>query len=116
MYYGKLYLEEQMPSLVNTASFNALKMALTEMQQDVNNQISQMAEMYTLINEIPNDIRNNSIKSIVKDEFCLVTASEMPVVNDMNIILYVQILEHINITAYRSMKMTAPALNNKKIE
>ena len=116
MYYGKLYLEGHMSTLINAASFNALKMALTEMHQDVKNQISRMADIYTLINEMPEDVRNNPIKSIVKDEFCLKTSLETPVVNDMDIILYVQILEHINITAYRLMKMTAPVLNTNEVE
>ena len=116
MYYGKIYLEGHMSTLINAASFNALRMALTEMHQDVKNQISRMADIYTLINEMPDDVRNNPIKSIVKDEFCLATANEIPVVTDMDIILYVQILEHINITAYRLMKMTAPILNNAEVE
>ena len=116
MYYGKIYLEGHMSTLIKAASFNALKMALTEMHQDVKNQISRMADIYTLINEMPDDVRNNPIKSIVKDEFCLTNGFEIPVVTDMDIILYVQILEHINITAYRLMKMTAPVLNNTEIE
>ena len=116
MYFGKRYLDQKMSALIETASFKALKLALTEMHGDVKNQISRMAEMYTLINEQPTDENENPIKTIVKDDFCLNTSGDMPVLNDMDILLYVQILEHINITAYRLMKMTAPILNNKEVE
>ena len=115
MYFGKLFLSQKMNDLIEIASFKALKLALTEMYQDVINQINRMSEMYALINERPSNEKNNPIKSIIKDEFCL-EATNIPVINDMDIILYVQILEHINITAYRLMKMTAPILNNKKVE
>ena len=116
MYFGKLFLSQKMDALIETASFKTLKLALTEMAQDVINQINRMSEIYSLINERPTNEKNNPLKTIVKDEFCLNTTGDMPVINDMDIILYVQILEHINITAYRLMKMTAPILNNKKVE
>lgn len=116
MYFGKLYLSQKMDALIEIASLKTLKLALTEMYQDVINQINRMSEIYGLINERPANEKNNPIKAIVKDEFCLNTTGDMPVLNDMDIILYVQILEHINITAYRLMKMTAPILNNKAVE
>jgi ferritin-like metal-binding protein YciE len=116
MYFGKLLLSQKMDTLIETASFKKLKLALTEMSQDVINQINRMSDIYGLINEKPANEKNNPIKAIVKDEFCLTTTDEMPVINDMDIILYVQILEHINITAYRLMKMTAPILNNKQVD
>ena len=116
MYYGKCYLNEQMPNLINRASFKALKLALTEIHQDVINQIARMEEMYVLIDEKPADEAANPIKSILKDEFCLEEAGEMAVLNDIDIILYIQILEHINITAYRLMKIIAPMWKRKEIE
>ncbi len=116
MYYGKCYLNEQMPDLIERASFRALKLALTEIHQDAKNQIVRMKEMYALINENPADEAANPIKSILKDEFCMAEAGEMAVLNDIDIILYVQILEHINITAYRLMKIIAPTWNRKEVE
>ena len=116
MYFGKLFLSQKMDTLIETASFKTLKLALTEMAQDVINQINRMSEIYGLINERPTNESNNPLKTIAKDEFCLNTTGDMPILDDMDIILYVQILEHINITAYRLMKLTAPTLNNKEVE
>ncbi len=116
MYFGKRYLNERMPLLIEQASFKTLKLALTEMHQDVKNQIGRMAEMYLLINEPPIDENNNPIKSLLKDEFCLNASEELSVVNDMDIILYVQILEHINITAYRLMKLTTSVFDSSAVQ
>lgn len=116
MYFGKLLLSQKMSTLIENASSKALKLALKEMHQDVINQINRMSEIYGLINERPTNESNNPIKAMIKDEFCLKTSDESAIINDMDIILYVQILEHINITAYRLLKLTASALNNKKVE
>ncbi|WP_460693907.1 DUF892 family protein [Mucilaginibacter puniceus] len=116
MYFGKLLLSQKMSPLIESASSKALKLALKEMHQDVINQINRMSDIYGLINEKPANESNNPLKTLIKDEFCLKTSGESAIINDMDIILYVQILEHINITAYRLMKMTAPTLNNKKVE
>jgi ferritin-like metal-binding protein YciE len=116
MYFGKLFLSQKMPALIEIASFKTLKLALIEMNTDVINQIKRMSDIYALINERPTNEANNPIKSIVKDDFCLNTTADIPMLNDMDIILYVQILEHINITAYRLMKLTAPTLNNKQVQ
>ncbi len=116
MYFGKLLLSQKMDELIESASSKALRLALTEMAGDVINQINRMSEMYGLINEKPANEVNNPLKAIIKDEFCLGTSGETEIINDMDIILYVQILEHINITAYRLLKLTSPVFNNKKVE
>jgi hypothetical protein len=40
----------------------------------------------------------------------------MPVLKDIDIILYVQLLKHINITSYRMLKMLAGLIKNKEID
>ena len=67
--------------------------------------------MYTLIDEIPSDKNCNPIKSIVKDEFCLDEEQTIPVLLDMDIMLYLQLLEHINITSCHMLIMVAQQLN-----
>jgi len=98
------------------ASFPALQLAMQEFGDSIKNQIARMDEIYELIAEKPSDKNCNPIKSIVKDEFCLSDAQEMPVLTDMDVILYMQLLEHINITAYRTLKMIASLLKYKQIE
>src|ERR1700754_560365 len=112
LYFGKRYLEKKMDDLVESASLRNLQLALTEMWQDVKHQICRMEEIYQLIDESPVDEANNPIKSIVKDNFCLDQTQTILMLKDIDIILYVQLLEHINITSYRMLKMLAHTLQN----
>lgn len=115
LYFGKCYLNEHLPHLLGLASFNALKMGLQEFADDVKNQITRMGEIYTLLNEKPSDKNCNAIKSIVKENFCLDDKNELAIITDMDIILYVQLLEHTNITVYRMLKIIALQLKMKQV-
>jgi ferritin-like metal-binding protein YciE len=107
LYFGKQYLDEHIEELIKIASFNDLQLALHEFGNDVKNQITRMDEIYTLVDETPSDKDCNPIKAIVKQNFCLEEKDMLPIITDMDVILYVQLLEHVNITAYRMMKMIA---------
>lgn len=116
VYFGKRFLNQNFEKLVEMASFNNLKLALQEMWQDVKNQIIRMEDIYALLEEKPSDEHANPIKSIVQDDFFLDQVQPVPVLKDIDIILYVQLLEHINITSYRMLKMLAGQIKNKKID
>nr|MBB6151993.1 ferritin-like metal-binding protein YciE [Mucilaginibacter sp. SP1R1] len=70
-----------------------------------------MEEVYKLIDETPSDKNCNPIKAIVKDEFCLDEKQAMHIMGDMDLIMYLQLLEHINITSCRMLIMVAKQLN-----
>jgi ferritin-like metal-binding protein YciE len=110
IYFGKCYLDKHLGHLITVASFDALKMAMQEFWDDIKRQIERMDAIYTLINEKPSDKNCNPIKSIVKDNFCLDEAQAMPILTDMDLISYLQLLEHINITACSMLKMIANKL------
>ncbi|MFB0494681.1 DUF892 family protein [Mucilaginibacter sp. NFR10] len=111
IYFGKCYLDKHLGHLKGLASFTALQQAIQEFWDDIKKQIERMNKVYTLINEIPSDKNCNPIKSIVKDEFCLDEEQTIPVLLDMDIMLYLQLLEHINITSCHMLIMVAKQLN-----
>lgn len=111
LYFGKCHLNAQLNNLIDKASFNALKLGLHEFADDLKKQISRMHEIYQLIDEAPSDENCNPIKSIIRDNFCLDEPQELSIVTDTDIILYVQMLEHINITACHMLKNLAALLN-----
>ena len=111
IYFGKCYLDKHLGHLKGLASFTALQQAIQEFWDDIKKQIERMNKVYTLINEIPSDKNCNPIKSIVKDEFCLDEEQTIPVLLDMDIMLYLQLLEHINITSCHMLIMVAQQLN-----
>lgn len=110
LYNGKCFLINQIDHLMRLASFTGLRLALEEFGNDVKNQIVRMEEIYKLIDEKPADLNCNPITNIIKDEFCLDKKQTIPVLNDLDIMLYVQLLEHVNITSYRMLIMIAKLL------
>lgn len=110
IYNGKCFLRNHANELVKQASFKNLQLALEEFTTDVKKQIARMEEIYALVGETPSAETCNPIRNIVKDEFCIDTGQDIPVINDLDLMLYVQVLEHINITSYRMLMMLAKVL------
>lgn len=110
VYFGKCYLNSKLGNLIQFASFKALQYAIQEFWDDIKKQITRMEEIYKLIHETPSDKNCNPIKSIVRDEFCL-DEDQLHVLKDMDLIMYLQLLEHINITSCRMLIMVARQLN-----
>ncbi|SDD72859.1 Ferritin-like metal-binding protein YciE [Mucilaginibacter pineti] len=113
IYFGKCYLNNNLAHIMDLASFKALKLAIGEFWDDVKKQITRMEEIYANIGEIPSDKNCNPIKSIVKDEFCLDEDQSLSILRDMDIIMYLQLLEHVNITSCRMLIMVAKLLEHE---
>ncbi|WP_461451416.1 DUF892 family protein [Mucilaginibacter sp.] len=115
LYFGKRYLNDHLEELVKIASFNDLQLGLNEFWDDVKNQIIRMDEIFMLADEKPSDRECNPIMSLVKQNFCLDEKDGLAINKDMDLILYVQLLEHVNITAYRMLKNIAIHLKWKDV-
>jgi ferritin-like metal-binding protein YciE len=116
IYFAKTYLDKKMPNLIEMASFTGLKQGMNEFWEDVKKQIVRMDKIYKLINETPSDKNCNPLKAIVKDEFCLDEKHEIAILNDMDLIMYMQMLEHINIACYGLLKVISKQLKYQEIE
>ncbi|RYU91315.1 DUF892 family protein [Mucilaginibacter terrigena] len=116
IYNGKCFLRDRTSHLMGLASFKALELAIGEFGGDVKKQIERMEEIYKLIGEKPSAEVCNPIRSIIKDEFCLDDGQDVPLLNDLDIMLYLQILEHINITSYRMLIMIAKLLKYDEVK
>ncbi|MCC8423743.1 DUF892 family protein [Mucilaginibacter sp. UR6-11] len=116
IYFAKTYLDKKMLNLIDMASFKGLKLGMREFWDDVKKQIARMDKIYELINELPSDKNCNPLKAIVKDEFCLDEKHDIAILNDMDLIMYMQMLEHINIACYGLLKVIAKQLKYQEIE
>ena len=110
IYNGKCFLRKNLDHLVSLASFRGLQLAMEEFGGDVQKQIERMEEIYRRINETPEDLECNPITSIIRDEFCIDEKQTMTILNDLDLVLYVQLLEHVNITSYRMLIMIGKLL------
>lgn len=116
LYFAKCYLDQKMPNLIELASFKALQLGMKEFWEDVKKQIARMEEIFKIIGEQPSDKNCNPLKAIVKNEFCLNEKKDLAILNDMDLIMYVQVLENINIATYGLLKTVAHRLNYAHIE
>ncbi|MCC8410058.1 DUF892 family protein [Mucilaginibacter sp. UR6-1] len=116
LYFGKCYLAGKIDDLITLASIKSLKLGLEEFADDIKREIDRMEVIYSIIGEKPSDANCNPIKSIVRDNFCLDEPQDMPVIVDTDIILYLQMLEHINISACRMLKLLADKLEHADVK
>lgn len=111
VYFGKKYLQKHLPALTQIASFKKLRFAIEEVLESVNNQVNRIEEIYKIINAHPDKETCVPIISVFKDAFETQDyGEESCLLNDIDIILYLQLLEHINITSYRMLKILAASL------
>ncbi|RWY50887.1 DUF892 family protein [Mucilaginibacter gilvus] len=115
IYNGKCFLYKTLPALNALASFKGLQLAIDEFGEDVLKQIVRMKSIYALLGETPVDNECNPITNIIKDEFCLDENQTVPLLNDLDLMLYMQLLEHVNITSYRMLIMISKTLKHDNI-
>jgi ferritin-like metal-binding protein YciE len=112
LYFGKRYLDQHLSHLINLASFKTLGLALQELAEDVKKQITRLEEIYSKAELTPSDEECIPIEAMFKDTFVLERKGiGRELLGDMDIMLYMQLIEHINITAYRMLRILAQALN-----
>jgi len=117
VYYGKKYLYKHLPDLNELSSFKKLKQGLQEVWEDVGKQVKRIQKIYDLLDAQPAPENCVPIIAVFKDAFEPQEYEvETCLLNDIDIILYLQLLEHINITSYRMLKILAGTLGHAEVE
>ena len=112
----KGYLIRNLPLLIEIASFRTMQLAIQEDLDDVKKQQLRIEEMYRLLGSKPSDEGCEVVKSVIEEAFNLGNNSgKSTIVNDMDIILYVQLIENIELTSFRMLKLIAQFLGNDEI-
>lgn len=117
VYYGKTYLKTHLPQLNNLSSFKKLRQGLQEVWEDVCKQVERLEKIYQILDATPAKENCVPIIAVFKDAFeAQEYAVETCLLNDIDIILYLQLLEHINITSYRMLKILAGTMGYPEVE
>ena len=112
----KGYLARNLPKLQEIASFNTMKLAIREDLEDVQKQQSRIDEIYGLLQAEPSDEGCEVIKSVIDEAYNLNNNSgKSTIINDMDVILYMQLIENIELTSFRMLKMIAGYMGNTQI-
>lgn len=116
IYDGKLYLNEQLPLIIKKTNLKILQLALEELLKDVKTQIARMDEIYAMLDITPTEITDAPIKTIIQNACDLRNNPNSVIVNDMDIMVHMQLVEHVNITSFRMLRRLASLLSYKEIE
>jgi len=117
IYHGKKYLDERLPSVIKSATSNRLKMGIEELLEDVKKQIRRMGEIYALLDEQPTDEIDSPIRSIIREACDNNFYDENKnLVNDLDLMVHMQLVEHVNIISYRMLRILASKLKSIEIE
>src|ERR1700744_3067645 len=112
----KGYLIKNLPILEKIASFRMMKLAIQEDLEDVKKQQLRIDEIYKLLGSKPSDEGCEVVKSVIEEAFNLSNNSgKSTIINDMDIILYTQLIENIELTSFRMLKMIADFMGNDEI-
>lgn len=117
VYFGKRYVKEHLPNLIKLTTFKKLKQGIEETWSDIKNQVERLESIYQLLDLEPARENCVPIIAVFKDAFEPQDyGTDNYLLNDIDIILYLQLLEHMNLTSYRMLKILAEALNYKEAE
>lgn len=112
----KGYLCRSLPVLQEMASFNTMRLAIREDLEDVKKQQLRIDEMYVLLGAQASDEGCEVIKSVIEEAFNLSNnVGKSTIVNDLDIILYMQIIENIELTSFRMLQMVAGFMGNDRV-
>jgi ferritin-like metal-binding protein YciE len=114
---AKGYLIRNLPDLKEIAFSNQLKLAIREDLEDVKKQLARVEEIYDKFNSKPSDEGCEVLKAVIEQAYKLGEhTGKTAIINDMDIILYMQLIEHIEMTTYRMLKLLAGCMNDTEVE
>jgi ferritin-like metal-binding protein YciE len=117
VYFGKKYVKEHLPNLIKLTTFKKLKQGIEETWSDIKNQVERLESIYQLLHLEPARENCVPIIAVFKDAFEPQDyGTDNYLLTEIDIILYLQLLEHINLTSFRMLKVLAATLNYKEAE
>jgi ferritin-like metal-binding protein YciE len=112
----KGYLIRNLPILEGIASFKNMKLAIQEDLDDVKKQQKRIDKIYAMLHSKASDEGCDVIKSVIEEAFNLNNNSgKSTIINDMDIILYMQLIENIELTSFRMLKLISGFIGNDQI-
>jgi len=112
----KGYLIRNLPLLIKMASFKNMQLAIREDLDDVKRQQLRIDHIYDMLGSQPSDEGCDVIKSVMEEAFNLNNnAGKSTIINDLDIILYMQLIENIELSSFKMLKLIAENMGNAEI-
>jgi ferritin-like metal-binding protein YciE len=114
IYTGKHNLLKFFKEVKEIAKLNVLKMAIQEGIDDTLDQIAQMDEIYTSIDESPSKTKTLGLSALSLEAYLtVIKGGKTPLERDVFILFYLQQIEGIEMTYYNVLKNLARAIGYK---
>lgn len=112
----KGYLIRNLPPLAEMASFRNMKLAIMEAHDDAKKQQSRVDEIYKQLDSEPSDEGCEVIKAVMEEAYHFGKHNGLTkIMNDMDIILYMRLIENINLTSFNMLKMINQFIGNDRV-
>ena len=115
IYDGKLYLRDNLPKVIAKMRLKVLRLALEELLHDVLAQIKRMEHIYRMLGQEPMPVFDAPMKTIIQSACDLRNTPNPVFINDMDIMMHMQLVEHVNIISYRILRKIASLLKYDEI-
>lgn len=111
IYLGKQHLLNFLQEIKDISALKQLKLAIQECFDDTENQLKQLDELFTSINEKPSIISIVGMKAMTLEAYMSsIKAGKSPVERDVFIVFYLQLIEGIEITYFKVLKNLAKSI------
>jgi len=112
----KGYVIRNLPALAEIASFRNMQYAIMEAHEDAKKQQSRVDDMYKLLDAEPSDDGCEVIKAVIEEAYHFGQHNGLTsIMNDMDIILYMRLIENINLTSFNMLKMINQFIGNDRV-
>jgi ferritin-like metal-binding protein YciE len=113
---AKMHLVTRLPKLADEVHYADLWQAIQETVSDVEKQIARMELIFALMDAETNTENCLGITNLVDEAFTAISIQRDPVLRDLSIIFYMQIIESIEMASFQILQITAVKLRNKQIK
>lgn len=113
----KSYLLRNLPDLAGMVSFKNLRFAILESYEDVKKQQERVDEIYRLLESRASDQGCEVIKSVLEEAYHFSGPNNglTHIIKDMDIILYMRLIENIELTSFGILKMISKFLGSEQV-
>ncbi|QQL51220.1 DUF892 family protein [Mucilaginibacter ginkgonis] len=113
----KVHLLERLPELEDQSEFNDLKFAIAETLQDVQKQIARMRKIYLTLDKEADLSECGDLTNFIEEGFTAVFENkDQQSLRDLSIIFYLSVIESVEATSFRLLKMVAKGFKSKEID
>jgi len=116
IYCAKCHLQERLSEIRKYAHYTDLIHAITEIVVDVEQQISRMNRIFSLVNEKPGVENCQGVLGLIEDVFSAIKQQRHdPLMSDLSILFYLQNIESIEMASFKMLKLAVPAIDKTEI-